>query len=244
MILMKLKVIYEPKGRAKEYSDYALNIYNGCDFGCKYCFAPGVLKRDKENFHANILERDKFLEKLEIDCKNLAGLKNKVLLCFTCDPYNTLDNTLMTTRKVLELFKTYNINFHVLTKGGKRAERDFDLYKPGDAFASTLTFVDNVKSKEWEPNASLGIERIETLKKAKSLGIETWVSLEPVIDPNETLKIIEHTNEFVDFYKVGTLNYHDLAKTIDWKNFVIEAVSLLDSYSKNYYIKDDLKKFF
>jgi DNA repair photolyase len=40
---MKLKTIYKPRGRAKEYSEYALTIYNGCDFGCKYCFVPNVL---------------------------------------------------------------------------------------------------------------------------------------------------------------------------------------------------------
>ena len=26
----KMKPIYEPKGKAKEYGDYALNIYTGC----------------------------------------------------------------------------------------------------------------------------------------------------------------------------------------------------------------------
>lgn len=29
--------IYEPKGKAKEYGDLALNIYTGCSHGCFYC---------------------------------------------------------------------------------------------------------------------------------------------------------------------------------------------------------------
>lgn len=41
-MVKNLKVTYTPKGRAAEYSEYALNIYNGCNFGCKYCFAPLV----------------------------------------------------------------------------------------------------------------------------------------------------------------------------------------------------------
>lgn len=38
-----MKPIYEPKGKAKEYGDYALNIYTGCPHRCYYCFAPSVL---------------------------------------------------------------------------------------------------------------------------------------------------------------------------------------------------------
>lgn len=38
-----MKPIYEPKGRAKEYGDCAINIYTGCPHRCYYCFAPGVL---------------------------------------------------------------------------------------------------------------------------------------------------------------------------------------------------------
>ena len=31
-----MKPIYEPKGKAKEYGDYALNIYTGCPHSCYY----------------------------------------------------------------------------------------------------------------------------------------------------------------------------------------------------------------
>ena len=57
------------------------------------------------------------------------------------------------------------------------------------------------------------------------------------------LKIIEETYEFVDLYKVGTLNYNEKAKEIDWTKFGNDAISLLKKYNKNYYIKDDLKKY-
>lgn len=171
-----------------------------------------MLKKNKEDFHGEPKLRDNILEKIESDCKKLAGLREKVLLCFTCDPYNKIDEETMITRKVLQLFKTYDINFQVLTKGGTKAARDFDLYKNGDCFASTLTFLDADKSRKWEINAPLPASRIEALKTAHEKGIETWVSLEPVIEPQESLKIVEETHEFVDLYKVGTLNYNDLSK--------------------------------
>lgn len=55
-----MKPIYEPSGRAKEYSqeireehysNLALNIYRGCPHGCLYCYAPLTLKCDRAQFH-------------------------------------------------------------------------------------------------------------------------------------------------------------------------------------------------
>ena len=31
-------VIYQPSGKAAEYSLWACNLYNGCTHGCSYCF--------------------------------------------------------------------------------------------------------------------------------------------------------------------------------------------------------------
>lgn len=74
------------------------------------------------------------------------------------------------------------------------------------------------------------------------MGIETWVSLEPVVDSEETIKIIKETHNFVDLYKVGTLNYHKRAKEIDWEKFAKDVVETLKNYNTNHYVKDDLKK--
>ena len=49
-----MKPLYIPKGKAKEYGDYAINIYTGCPHRCYYCFAPNVLHRDREAFHTNV----------------------------------------------------------------------------------------------------------------------------------------------------------------------------------------------
>ena len=40
-----MSVIYEPKGKAREYSPLALNLYLDCSHGCKYCYAPAIQRQ-------------------------------------------------------------------------------------------------------------------------------------------------------------------------------------------------------
>jgi len=244
---MAFKIIYEPKGRAKEYGDLALNVYTGCSFGCTYCFVPLILKKDRETFHKLSQARVNLLEKVKKDCENNLLEGRRVHLCFTCDPYQDIDLELQLTREVLKLFEYYNVNFQILTKGGMRAVRDFDLYKPGDSFGSTLTFSCTTSggalSVLMEPSAASPENRINAIMTAKEAGIKTWVSLEPVISPEESLLLIKSTHRFVDLYKVGTINYNERKKEIDWKKFGKDAVALLEGYGKEYYIKDDLKAY-
>ncbi len=82
--------------------------------------------------------------------------------------------------------------------------------------------------------------RLDAIQEFHAAGIPTWVSLEPVLDPISALEIIRQTHSFVDLFKVGKLNYHPLAQTIDWSKFAREAIELLKSLEKDYYIKQDL----
>ena len=69
-------------------------------------------------------------------------------------------------------------------------------------------------------------------------GIETWVSLEPGIDTNETLAIIEATHSYVDFFKLGRLNYQE--SEIDWQDHTARLISLFEQLGVRYYVKLDL----
>jgi DNA repair photolyase len=242
--MAKFKVIYEPAGRAREYSPLAANLYSGCNHGCKYCYAPDCMKRDRQEFYNMQKLRTEIIEKLEKDCVQYKRqeIKDRVLLSFTSDPYQKLDDEVMATREALILFKRYDIPFQVLTKAGLRAMRDFDLYKPGDAFATTLTFMDKNKSLYYESQAALPEDRIYTIMRAKEKGIETWVSFEPVLNDHEVYKLLDATHEYVDLYKVGKVSRFRTDKEIDWDRFAHEIVNRLEKYGKQYYIKDDLKK--
>ena len=239
-----MNIIYEPRGKAGEYCKLACNLYRGCSHNCVYCYAP---KATFNNDFAESKLRKGLLEQLEKEAALLSFPWNKpdspILLCFTCDPYQPMDSIHQITRKALQILKKNNLDVMILTKGGKRAERDFDLLTSDDKFGVTLTCLDNEESLKWEPGAALPQERISSLQKAHELRIKTWVSIEPVINPETSLEIIHQTHEFVDLYKVGKMNYHPIAKTVDWHKFGNDAINLLTSLKKEYYIKDDLKKY-
>lgn len=70
-----MKPLYIPKGRAKEYGDYAVNIYTGCPHRCYYCFAPNVLHRDREQFHSCMEPRPGIVDALkkQLDREQITG---------------------------------------------------------------------------------------------------------------------------------------------------------------------------
>ena len=240
-----MKIIYVPKGKAREYSPLALNIYSGCDHGCYYCYVPRILRKSNANF-LEVSQRKDLLKNVEKDCQQLED-KDQVLLCFTGDPYCHYNDEVKQTREVLKILLKYQIPVAVLTKGGNRCLQDIDIFQQfGNQIkiGATLTMFDEIKSKEIEPNAAVPTDRIETLKILHNKGIKTWVSIEPVIYPEQSLKLIELSLPYVDQFKIGKLNhYKDHENKIDWHKFLKSSVEILRNANKQFYIKQDLAEY-
>lgn len=240
-------IIYEPNGRAKEYSELAANLYSGCDHACIYCYAPLATRKKRENFILPKV-RDAVIRKFFDDAIELKGRNEKrsVLLSFTTDPYQKIDVIYQLTRQAIQILHFHNLKVSILTKGGKRSERDFDLLANNpelSEYGTSLVFTNEDIRAQMEPGASSTHERINALKKAHKRGIFTYVSLEPVWFPEDALRLIDETYKFVDFYKVGKLNYHAQQKNIDWKKFRCDVIDRIEKYGNEYYIKKDLEKF-
>jgi len=235
-----MSVLYTPRGRAREYAPLSVNVYSGCSHGCSYCYAPSAVRRKREDFHAYPRLRKKLLHRLELDCKRSPGHGQRVLLSFTTDPYQPLDIKHHITRDAIIILHNYNYNVQILTKGGTRSLRDIDLFTDRDAFATTMTLTSDEHSRKWEPGAALPGDRIYAIHAFHEAGIPTWVSLEPVLNPDSALTIIRQTHRFVDLFKIGKLNHHPLSRRIDWADFVVRAIGLCESLNQSYYIKDDL----
>ena len=240
-----MSIIYEPAGKAREYSPLALNVYLGCSHKCEYCYANAMARRNGNNeYFCNPDPRSNVLEKLSKElpkCK-----KEQVLLSFIGDAYcETTDNNAL-TREVLEKLLEAKIPVAILTKGGKRCLKDLDLFKQfGEhiQIGATLTFDNDDDSLRWESGAALPEERLETLKVLHDNGVRTFASFEPVIVPEQSLHLMEMSLDFIDVYKVGKLNnYRGLDKKIDWTDFLEKTVSLLRENKKSFYVKYDLRK--
>ncbi len=143
----------------------------------------------------------------------------------------------------MEILNEHDLNFTVLTKNGKLAERDFDLI---DNFGETIIFMSEEMRRKWERNAPPIRDRVEAMKTASQMGIKTWVSLEPVIDPEEALMVVRKLGDYVDMWKVGKLNhYPDYENTVDWLKFYTRLIATFDEMGisdERYYIKKDLQE--
>lgn len=238
------KEIYEPRGQAGEYSALATNPYRGCGHACVYCYVPKILYMDRKEFDAGANLRPGYLDRLANNAARYkaAGITGQVMLSFTTDPYHPGDTT--PTRRALEILRDHGLGFCTLTKGGTRALRDLDLFRPKrDAFASTLTSLDPAFSAKWERGAAPPADRIAALRRFHEAGIFTWVSLEPTLDVEASLRIVGETYRFVNLYKVGRVNYIGITKTTDWRDYTHRMIALLGGLGVAHYIKKDLQPF-
>lgn len=237
-------IIYAPRGQAGEYAPLATNPYRGCGHACAYCYVPKVLRMTRQEFDAGAFPRKDLLKVLGKDAKKYQALGStgQVMLSFTTDPFHPTDNSL--TREVLLSLRDHGLAFCTLTKGGKRALRDIDLFRPDrDAFASTLTSTDDAFSQKWERGAALPQDRMDTLKAFHDRGIFTWVSLEPTLDCESSLDIIQRTHEYVDLYKIGRANYLPMTQSTDWESYTHRIVELVQRLGVRHYIKRDLQRY-
>lgn len=238
-------MIYKPKGRAREYSPLALNVYTGCDHGCRYCYVPAMLRRDRESFRRAVSPRPNLVQQVGREAPRLSG-EDQVLLCFTGDPYCRADLEYQATRSVLEILLSNRIPTAILSKGGSRCLRDLDLFmRFGQSIkvGGTLTFMRETESQRYEPDAAPWENRLEALRTLHKNGIRTWVSFEPVIEPDHTLELLHYTLDYVDEFKIGKINnFGGLDAGIDWAAFLDRAVRALRKAGRPFYVKYDLRK--
>jgi hypothetical protein len=158
------------------------------------------------------------------------------------DPYHS-DQSAQLTREALLLLEQYNLRVQVLTKGGRRSTRDFDILARNDwKYGATIIFLNESLRNLWEPGSPPIAERIEAIREAHARGIFTWVSVEPVVDPDEAIRVVATLRGEVDFWKIGKLN-HDRQReaAIDWHRFLMDVETVLDGQC--WLIKKDLEQF-
>ena len=117
-----------------------------------------------------------------------------------------------------------------MTKGD--GERDFDLLDGEDWYGVTMDGVNE--------SGSGIVNLFNDIFKAHQRGIKTWISFEPVIDPNSVLGLLLVVSDFVDKVKIGKLNYHK--SDVNWAEFGRAAEKTCQKLGLNYYIKESLRR--
>jgi len=234
--------IYEPAGRAREYSPLALNYFKGCDHGCKYCYVPKILGCYNKSYNHKVVSCNLNLIELKRSAKRMHFCNAQILLSFTGDPYCNFETT--ETAQVLEVLNFYKHKVAILTKNPKKAFKDIELIKRfGNRIkvGTTLTFSNEEDSKTWEPGAPTSESRLEGLKQFVGRGVMTWASFEPVINTEQSLKLLKQCAKYVNHVKIGKLNnFKDIEKAINWYSFLKEAIEICRGTGLPFYIKKSL----
>ena len=66
-----MQAIYNPKGQAREYGEWASNPYRGCGHKCAYCYVPAVIHMPRAEFDSGAVLREGFMQAFERDAAKL-----------------------------------------------------------------------------------------------------------------------------------------------------------------------------
>ena len=206
--------MYQPKGKAGEYSAWAVNFYNGCSNGCSYCYLRrGVLahvmgggKPTLKNCFKD--ENDAFAVFVKEVMKNRDAIRRDggLLFSFSTDP--CLPETVDLTMAAVGCAMGMDIPCKILTKCA-----DWLFRKEGNGrpyFDSVVSFKKNIAIgftvtgfDELEPGASPTAERLRAMSELHAAGVLTFASMEPVIDVERSFNIMSGMTCICDHFKVG-----------------------------------------
>lgn len=240
------KAIYNPQGKAGEYSQWACNFYNGCSNDCEYCYCKrGVMSHvwsNKPTLKKCFKNTDDALYIFSFELhKMLRHLRDSSLFfTFTSDPF--LPKVKHNYYAAAEYALINGVPVQFLTK---RADFVHDLfftrnekYKDHIAIGFTLTGHD-----ELEPGASSNHDRIEAMKFLHGKGFRTFASIEPIISVEGSKQMILETLGSCDLYKIGLRSgvSKDYYNDFELGEFMIFLADLCNSKGVRMYIKESLR---
>ncbi|MCY4243807.1 MAG: radical SAM protein [Gammaproteobacteria bacterium] len=167
--------------------DFTLNPYNGCSFGCTYCYAAffsrggfypddwGKWVRVKENAVA-LLEKHK--------PGSLGG--KLIYLSSVTDPYQPLEKKLRLTRALLEALAAHKPKLVVQTRSPMVA-RDCDVYQRIEQAGGrvqvnmTITTDDENIRRAFEPSCPSNAVRMGAIGQVAQAGVDACITMTPLL---------------------------------------------------------------
>lgn len=189
----------------KEWADSNVNVFSGCSNNCAYYYGKRIAirfgRKTSDTWPIMVLN-------LEVYNKNYGKRKGRVMFPTTHDiTKDTLLPCIHVLRKLLlagnEVLITTKPDPYCIEKICKK----LSFYKERIQFRFTITSLDDIILKKWEPGAPTFEERYNALQYAYTNGWKTSISIEPFLDL-DPIPLIKKLSEFVsESIWIGRLNY-------------------------------------
>lgn len=168
---------------------YSMNMYQGCEHGCVYCYARNSHEfwgySAGLDFERRILVKKEAPKLLEAFLKKKSWEAHTIVLSGNTDCYQPAEKQFEITRQCLEVFLKYKHPVGIITKN-TLVLRDLDLLKAlaADNLVSVTISITTLSEKTrrmLEPRTATIKKRLETVKILSDNGIPVHVMLAPII---------------------------------------------------------------
>ncbi len=230
---------------------YAINPYNGCQFGCIYCDSRSQKYYLPTDFENDIIIKKNAGEMLDKRLTNARTLLPDVVgVGGTTDPYQPVETKYENTRRCLEVLGRHRYPVHIATKSNL-VLRDLDLLeKIGKnnwcTVSTTITTADPDMARFLEtraPAPELRFNAIKTIKE-KTKHVQTGALLMPVVpflsDSDGNLEeLMRAANESeADYVLFGAgMTMRDLQAKWFLKHLKEKYPELVQKYEELYHFK-------
>lgn len=222
-----------------------LNIYRGCQHGCKYCYAMyshEYLGSDK--FFQNIYVKTNIVDELEKQLMSPGWKREVINIGGVTDSYQPAEKKYQLMPQILRLFIKYKTSAIISIKSSL-VLRDYDLIDQLSRItyiniAETITTVDESIREKIEPGSSNTMERFNVLRQFRQINASLGLHVMPIIP-----FITDNENNFdemffrakecgVDYVLPGTLYLRGSTRTLFLDFIKKEFPVLFDDYKTLY----------
>lgn len=163
-----------------------LNVYRGCEHGCKYCYA--IYSHEylgSQNYYEDIFIKTNIIEKLEKQLSNPDWKREIVNIGGVTDSYQPAEKYYKFMPEILKLFIRFKNPVIISTKSDLIL-RDFDLIDELSRLtyinvAATVTTADEELRELIEPGSVNSIRRFEMLKTFRKTNASVGLHAMPII---------------------------------------------------------------
>jgi len=202
-----------------------LNIFRGCEHGCKYCYAIYSHQYlDSDKYFEDIYVKTNVVEQLEKQLSSPSWKREVVNIGGVTDSYQPAEANYKLMPDILRLMIKYKTPCIISTKSDLIL-RDYDLIEELSRvtyvnIAATITSMDEHIRKLIEPDGVSSLKRFAMLKEFSKINASTGLHFMPIIpyitDTFENINSLYfHAKECdVDYVLPGTLYLRGSTRTV------------------------------